>query len=69
MAVTNTNEHVVGVISMHDYIHKVSVLDKDQNKLKIKDICIYHPNIIIANPEDSLEICINKMLSQHLISD
>ena len=66
LAVTNTNKHVVGVISMHDYIHKVSVLDKDPNKLKIKDICIYNPNIIIAQPEDSLEICINKMLSKNI---
>jgi len=66
LAVTNTNKHVVGVISMHDYIHKVSVLNKDPIKLKIKDICIYHPNIIIAKPEDSLDICINKMLLKNI---
>lgn len=66
LAVTNTNKHVVGVISMHDYIHKVSVLDKDPIKLKIKDICTYTPNIIVAKPDDSLEICINKMLSKDI---
>ena len=30
--------------------------------LKVKDICTYGPNIIIAKKDDSLEICMNKMM-------
>lgn len=66
LAVTNTNKHIVGVISTQDYIHKVSVLDKDPNKLKIKDICTYNPNIIVAKSDDSLDICINKMVTKDI---
>jgi CBS domain-containing protein len=66
LAVTNTNKHIVGVISTHDYIHKVAVLDKDPNKLKIKDICTYNPNIIVVKSEDSLDICINKMVTKDI---
>ena len=66
LAVTNTNKHVVGVISTHVYIHKVAVLDKDPNKLKIKDICTYNPNIIVVKSEDSLDICINKMVTKDI---
>ena len=30
--------------------------------MKIKDICTYGPNIIIAKKDDTLEMCMNKMM-------
>jgi len=53
---------VVGVLSERDYINKVAALGKNENNVKISEICTYGPNIIIAKKEDTLEQCMNKML-------
>ena len=62
LAVTDNSNKVIGVCSERDYIKKVSVTDKGVKDLKVKDICTYGPNIIIAKKDDSLEICMNKMM-------
>jgi predicted transcriptional regulator len=62
LAVTDKNGKVIGVCSERDYINKVAALDKDMDKLKIKDICTHGPTIIIANKTDSLDDCMNKMM-------
>jgi predicted transcriptional regulator len=62
LAVTNQHNHVVGVLSQRDYIHKVSALGKDEKLVKIKDICTYAPTMIVAKPNDTIEQCMNKML-------
>lgn len=59
LAVTNPQNHVVGVLSERDYLHKVSVLGKDDT-IPVKDICTYAP--IIASPQDTIEKCMKKML-------
>jgi CBS domain-containing protein len=60
--VTDNTNAVVGVLSERDYLHKVSALGKDDTAVKVKDICTYTPNIIIAKKDDSIEQCMNKML-------
>jgi len=62
LAVTDNKEKVVGVLSERDYINKVAALGKDATTVKIKDICTYGPNIIIAKNTDSLDQCMNKMM-------
>jgi predicted transcriptional regulator len=62
LAVTDAQQNVVGVLSERDYINKIAALDKDATNMKIKDICTYTPNIIIAKKNDTLEQCMNKML-------
>jgi len=62
LAVTDTKQNVVGVLSERDYINKVSALCKDDTKVKVRDICTYSPNIIIAKKNDTIEQCMNKML-------
>lgn len=62
LAVTDTQDSVVGVLSERDYINKIAALDKDSAAVRIKDICTYTPNIIIAKKNDTLEQCMNKML-------
>jgi signal-transduction protein with cAMP-binding, CBS, and nucleotidyltransferase domain len=60
LAVTNTQQNIVGVLSERDYIQKISLLGKDDT-VPIKHICTYAP-ILIAKPNDSVEQCMNKML-------
>ena len=62
LAVTDDHNKVVGVISERDYINKVAAEQKNSNDVKVKDICTYGHKIIVANKNDSLEKCMNKML-------
>jgi len=62
LAVTDKNNKVIGVCSERDYINKVAALDKDIDKLKVKDICTYGPTIITANKTDTLDDCMNKIM-------
>jgi CBS domain-containing protein len=62
LAVTDDLDKVVGVISERDYINKVAAEQKNSNDIKVKDICTYGHKIIVANKNDSLEKCMNKML-------
>ena len=64
LAVTNQQHHVVGILSERDYINKISAAGKDEKIVKIKDICTYSP--IIATPHDTLEQCMNKMMSKDI---
>jgi signal-transduction protein with cAMP-binding, CBS, and nucleotidyltransferase domain len=61
LAVTNQQNHVVGVLSERDYLNKISAFGKDDKTVKIKEVCTYAP-IVIAKPDDSLEQCMKKML-------
>jgi signal-transduction protein with cAMP-binding, CBS, and nucleotidyltransferase domain len=61
LAVTNSEQKVVGVLSERDYINKVSVFGKDDKTVQVKEICTYSP-IILAKPTDSVEQCMKKML-------
>lgn len=49
-------------MSERDYINKVAALGRNDANVKIKEICTYGPNIIIAKNDDSLEQCMSKML-------
>jgi CBS domain-containing protein len=62
LAVTNKDSKVVGIISERDYISKVASKGVHDNNLKIKDICTYGPNIIVARKNDSLDTCMQKMM-------
>jgi len=62
LAVTDKQNKVVGVCSERDYINKIASLDKESQNLKVKDICTYSPNIIVAKKNDSLDACMNKMM-------
>ena len=62
LAVTDKEEKVVGVFSERDLITKVCAQNKPLDYVKIKDVCTYSPNIIIAKKDDSLELCMSKMM-------
>jgi CBS domain-containing protein len=62
LAVTDNNNKVVGVCSERDFITKVASLRKNSENVKVKEICTYGPNTIIATKSDSLTTCMNKMM-------
>ena len=70
LAVTDNTNKVVGVCSERDYINKVAAFGKENTQAKVKDICTYGPKIIVARPDDTLDVCMQKMLFRdirHLI--
>jgi signal-transduction protein with cAMP-binding, CBS, and nucleotidyltransferase domain len=66
LAVVDKNDALVGVLSKRDYINKVAALNKVNENLKVKEICTYGSNIIVAKKTDSLESCMNKMLFKNI---
>jgi CBS domain-containing protein len=66
LAVIDNNESLVGVLSKRDYINKVAALNKNGDNLKVKDICTYGSNIVVAKKTDSLESCMNIMLFKNI---
>ena len=62
LAVTNSENKVVGVCSSRDYINKVGALGKDDLQTLVKDIATYGPQLIVAKQSDSLETCMHKMM-------
>jgi CBS domain-containing protein len=62
LAVTDSNDKVIGVCSERDFITKVASLRKNSETVKVKEICTYGPNTIIAKKSDSLTTCMNKMM-------
>ena len=70
LAVTDNSNRVVGVCSERDYINKIASLGRNDAEVKVKDICTYGPKIIVAKPDDTLEMCMQKMMFKdirHLI--
>ena len=69
LAVTNQHNRVVGILSERDYMNKISAFGIDDKTIKIKDVCVYAPNMM-ATPHDSIEQCMHKMLvkdTRHLL--
>jgi len=62
LAVVNNNNKIIGLVTERDYIHKVSYANKKKDEVKVKDICSFSPEIIIAKKNDSLESCIQKII-------
>jgi predicted transcriptional regulator len=62
LAVTDNSNKVVGVCSERDFITKVASLRKNSDIVKVKEICTYGPNTIIAKKSDTLTMCMNKMM-------
>ena len=66
LAVTDKNKTLVGVLSQRDYINKVVAVNKTHDNLKVKDICTYGNNVIVARKDDTLETCMNKMIFKNI---
>ena len=53
---------ISGVISERDMVTKIGLLGKRAKDVKIKEISPKVPNVITATPNDSVDVCMNKML-------
>jgi len=53
-----------GVISERDYICKIALLGRTSKETKVKEISTKVGNLITAKPTDSIEMCMDKVLSR-----
>lgn len=55
-----------GVISERDYITKIALLGRKSSDTKVKEIATMSSKLITANVDESVEACMEKMLSSDI---
>jgi CBS domain-containing protein len=55
-----------GVISERDYITKIALLGRTSKDTKVKQISTPSSKLVTAVPEDSVELCMEKMLASDI---
>ena len=55
---------MTGVVSERDYICKIALLGRTSKETPIKEISTRGPNIITADTDESVEDCMEKMMSK-----
>lgn len=66
LVTTDGKGNITGVVSERDYINKVALLGRVSKDTKIKEIATQSARLITAAPGDSVEECMNKMLSKDI---
>mmetsp|Transcript_18406 Transcript_18406/g.25949 ORF Transcript_18406/g.25949 Transcript_18406/m.25949 type:complete len:216 (-) Transcript_18406:7-654(-) len=61
---TGENGEITGVVSERDYIKKVALMGKISMDTKIKEISTKTDNLITASPGDTVDECMEKMLTR-----
>ena len=59
---TNTG-NMTGVVSERDYVCKVALLGRTSHETKVREISTAGPNIITATADESVELCMEKMMN------
>ena len=62
----NSTGNLTGIISERDYITKIALLGKNSAETKVKDIATMSAKVITAKTTDSVEACMEKMLSSDI---
>ena len=55
-----------GIISERDYITKLALLGRSSKETKIKEIMTTAANLITGAPDDTVDSCMEKMLSRSI---
>ena len=64
MTHTHTNTgNMTGVVSERDYVCKVALLGRTSHETKVREISTAGPNIITATADESVELCMEKMMN------
>ena len=62
----NGEGDISGVISERDYINKIALLGKTSKETRIKEIATTSHNLNVATKEDTINSCMEKMLSKDI---
>lgn len=64
--VAYTLGNITGVMSERDYVCKIALLGKTSKETKIKEVSTKAANLITASPTDTVDDCMQKMLSKDI---
>eukprot|EP00545_Synedropsis_sp_CCMP1620_P013031 CAMPEP_0119003696 /NCGR_PEP_ID=MMETSP1176-20130426/717_1 /TAXON_ID=265551 /ORGANISM="Synedropsis recta cf, Strain CCMP1620" /LENGTH=166 /DNA_ID=CAMNT_0006955319 /DNA_START=193 /DNA_END=693 /DNA_ORIENTATION=- len=59
---TDANGKLSGILSERDIIHKVALLDRPREEVKVKEI--YSPNPVTVYPDECIDDCMHLMLKK-----
>jgi len=66
LVTVDSDGNLSGVISERDYITKIALLGRKSSDTKIKEIATMSSKLITANVNESVETCMEKMLSSDI---
>lgn len=66
LVTTSESGAISGVISERDYISKIALLGRKSKDTLIKEISTKSANLLTATPHDSVDDCVEKMLSKDI---
>mmetsp|Transcript_7764 Transcript_7764/g.11101 ORF Transcript_7764/g.11101 Transcript_7764/m.11101 type:complete len:205 (+) Transcript_7764:155-769(+) len=66
LVTTDEDGKITGVISERDYIKKIALLGRTSKETKIKDIFTQSANLVTAKTQDSVDLCMSKMMSKSI---
>merc|ERR550539_1823171 len=66
LVTTCENGDISGVISERDYVSKIALLGRNSKETKVKEISTKSSDLMVAHPDDSVDDCIQKMLSKDI---
>lgn len=64
LVTTDASGKISGVISERDYISKIALLGRISKDTLVKEISTKSANLLTASPQDSVDQCMEKMLSK-----
>jgi len=66
LVTVDNDGNITGVVSERDYVCKIALLGKTSKDTQVKEISTKAANLITATPEDSVEDCMQMMLSKDI---
>mmetsp|Transcript_16323 Transcript_16323/g.24389 ORF Transcript_16323/g.24389 Transcript_16323/m.24389 type:complete len:187 (+) Transcript_16323:70-630(+) len=66
LVTTDEAGKISGVVSERDYISKIALLGRKSKDTLVKEISTKTSNLMTAHPEDSVDECMEKMLSKDI---
>eukprot|EP00536_Pseudo-nitzschia_multiseries_P004012 jgi/Psemu1/187088/e_gw1.64.72.1 len=66
LVVIDDDGALAGVISERDYITKIALLGRTSKETKVKEIATMSSKLITVKPDDSVQMCMEKMLASDI---
>jgi len=66
LVTVNDSGSITGVVSERDYVNKIALLGRDSKETKVSDISTKAARLVTASPTDSVNECLEKILSKDI---
>mmetsp|Transcript_32556 Transcript_32556/g.76686 ORF Transcript_32556/g.76686 Transcript_32556/m.76686 type:complete len:190 (+) Transcript_32556:207-776(+) len=66
LVVVDDDGELAGIISERDYISKIALLGRTSKETKVKEIATMSSKLVTVKPDESVQICMEKMLASDI---